>query len=140
MDNRTISKIGTFFSGLVSRMEENKEYFREMRIDLRSGTKSFPAKIYFDNDNLMLSFNAVKKRIDIKDLWNEVSGLLSDYDSAVAEYDERGTGIRITADRKQVKLSHFENIPKQEEAKAIAAVSSERSYIVNPALEKELLS
>lgn len=139
MDNKTISKIGMFFSGLTSRLEENREYFREIRIDMKSGTKSFPARIYFDGDELFFSFNAVKLKTDVSDIWNTVADKLRDYESARIEYDERGACIIINADKKQVKLTHADTNEEKLKSKT-ATVNSERQYIVNPALAKELLS
>ena len=139
MDSRTIGKIGMFFSGLVSRMDENKEYFREIRIDMKSGTKSFPARIFFEGDSLYFSFNAVKEQVTSETVWDRLSDVLKDYESAVVEYDERGADIIITADRKQVKLSHSDK--NEEKIKNnTASVNSQREYIVNPALAKDLLS
>ena len=139
MDSRTISKIGMFFSGLVSRMEENADYFREIRINMKSGTKSFPARIFKENDKLYFSFNAVKEEITRDKAWEKLSDSLKDYEAAVIEYDERGAHIIITADRKQVKLSHADK--SEEKIKNnTAAVNSQREYIVNPALAKDLLT
>ncbi len=138
MDKRIIDKTGMFFSGLVSRMEENKEYFREIKISMKSGTKTFPARVFYEGDSLIFSFNAVKKEVSPGNLWDIVSDELKNYDEAVTEYIERGACITVTSDRKQVKLSHADRA--EEEKASSAAVNSTRSYVVNPALAKELLA
>ncbi len=138
MDNKTINKIGLFFTGLVSRLEENREYFREIRIELGSGTKTFPARVFYEGDSLVFTLMAHREETTSDKLWECISRKLSDYDSAVLEYDERGACIRITADKKQVKLSHVDKI--EETLSTAASQNSKRQYIVNPALAKELLA
>ncbi len=39
MNKKTVSKVNLFFDGLVSRMEENKDFFNDITINLKSGTK-----------------------------------------------------------------------------------------------------
>ena len=41
MNKKTVSKVNFFFGGLVSRMEENKDFFNDITINLKSGTKNF---------------------------------------------------------------------------------------------------
>lgn len=50
MNKKTVSKVNLFFGGLVSRMEENKDFFNDITINLKSGTKNFPAKILYTDD------------------------------------------------------------------------------------------
>ena len=40
MNKKTVSKVNLFFGGLVSRMEENKDFFNDITINLKSGTKN----------------------------------------------------------------------------------------------------
>lgn len=49
MNKKTVSKVNLFFSGLLSRMEENKDFFTDITINFKSGTKNFPAKILQQN-------------------------------------------------------------------------------------------
>lgn len=138
MDKKVIAKTGMFFSGIVSRMEENREYFREIKINMKSGTKNFQARVFYEEDTLYFSFNAVKREISPEELWQIISDEMKNYDEAVTEYAERGICITIISDRKQVKLRQTdknENLVKN----TYAAVNSERSYVVNPAIAGEML-
>ena len=45
MNKKTTSQLALFLSGLVSRMSENSEFFRDITAELRSGTKVFKAVI-----------------------------------------------------------------------------------------------
>ena len=58
MNKKTVSKVNLFFGGLVSRMEENKDFFNDITINLKSGTKNFPAKILY-TDDITLDYQAV---------------------------------------------------------------------------------
>ena len=53
MNKKTVSKVNLFFDGLVSRMEENKDFFNDITINLKSGTKNFPAKILYTDLSLI---------------------------------------------------------------------------------------
>ena len=60
MKKKTVSKVDLFFSGLLSRMEENRDFFTDITINFKSGTKNFPAKI-LQNDEITLDYQAVKR-------------------------------------------------------------------------------
>ena len=61
MNKKTVSKVNLFFGGLVSRMEENKDFFNDITINLKSGTKNFPAKILY-TDDIIKRLNAKWKK------------------------------------------------------------------------------
>lgn len=64
MNKKTVSKVNLFFDGLVSRMEENKDFFNDITINLKSGTKNFPAKILYTDDITLIikRLNAMWKK------------------------------------------------------------------------------
>lgn len=62
MNKKTVSKVNLFFGGLVSRMEENKDFFNDITINLKSGTKNFPAKILYTDDITLKRLNAKWKK------------------------------------------------------------------------------
>lgn len=63
MNKKTVSKVNLFFSGLLSRMEENKDFFTDITINFKSGTKNFPAKILQQN-GVILDYQAVKRTVE----------------------------------------------------------------------------
>ena len=69
MNKKTVSKVNLFFGGLVSRMEENKDFFNDITINLKSGTKNFPAKILY-TDDITLDYQAVKRKVEKDGLWD----------------------------------------------------------------------
>ena len=69
MNKKTVSKVDLFFSGLLSRMEENRNFFTDITINFKSGTKNFPAKI-LQNDEITLDYQAVKRAVERDALWS----------------------------------------------------------------------
>ena len=41
MNKKTVSKVNLFFGGLVSRMEENKDFFNDITINLKKEKKKY---------------------------------------------------------------------------------------------------
>ena len=135
MNKKTVSKVNLFFGGLVSRMEENKDFFNDITINLKSGTKNFPAKILY-TDDITLDYQAVKRKVEKDGLWDIIAEELLKYDEAQIIYSERGAKIVIDANDKKVNMRH-EDVTK--EINKTSVVQTGREYVVNPALAKELL-
>ncbi|MBR0027638.1 MAG: SAM-dependent methyltransferase [Clostridia bacterium] len=136
MNKKTISKINLFFSGLLGRMEENRDFFKDITIQFKSGTKIFPAKIT-QNDTITLDYQAVKRETDKNGLWDILAEEFLKYDEAKIIYTERGAKIVIDANDKKVNMRHEDAV---EAAPQTSVVQTGREYVVNPALAKELLT
>ena len=136
MNKKTISKINLFFSGLLSRMEENRDFFKDITIQFKSGTKIFPAKITQDG-NITLDYQAVKRETDKNGLWDILAEEFLKYDEAKIIYTERGAKIVIDANDKKVNMRHEDAV---EATPQTSVVQTGREYVVNPALAKELLT
>ncbi len=136
MNKKTISKINLFFSGLLGRMEENRDFFKDITIQFKSGTKIFPAKIT-QNDTITLDYQAVKRETDKNGLWDILAEEFLKYDEAKIIYTERGAKIVIDANDKKVNMRHEDAV---EATPQTSVVQTGREYVVNPALAKELLT
>ena len=136
MNKKTTGKLSLFLSGLVSRMNDNIDYFKDITVEFKSGTKIFKAVISM-KDSLVLDYQAVQRGISSDEISDFLCGEASKYDSARVIYTERGAKIVIDADDKNVKMHHEDAV---EEAAASSVVQSGREYVVNPALAKELLT
>ena len=136
MNKKTVSKTSLFFSGLVSRMEENRDFFKDITINFKSGTKIFPAKILYD-DEITLDYQAVKRVINRDEIWRVIAEELVKYDEAKVIYTERGAKIVIDVSDKKVNMRHEDTAA---EMPRTSAVQTGREYVVNPALAKELLT
>lgn len=136
MNKKTISKTSLFFSGLISRMEENRDFFTDITMDFKSGTKNFPAKILY-GDSITLDYQAVKRTVSRDEIWGVIAEEMQKYDSARIIYSERGARIVIEVDDKRVNMRH-EDVTA--EVNQTSVVQTGREYVVNPALAKDLLT
>ena len=136
MNKKTVSKLELFFSGLVSRMLENKDFFNSITVSYKSGAKVFDALITLDNE-IILDYQAVKKTVSAEEIKEFISQESSHYDSAVVKYLERGASIVIEADDRRVNMRH-EDVA--DTINKTSVVQTGRDYVVNPAIAKDLLS
>lgn len=136
MNKKTVQKTNLFFTGLLSRMEENKLFFNDITISFKSGTKDFPAKILY-GDEIMLDYQAVKRTVERDEIWDIIAEEMLKYDSAQIIYSERGAKIVIDASDKRVNMRH-EDVTA--EVSKTSVVQTGREYVVNPALAKDLLT
>lgn len=136
MNKKTVQKVSLFFSGFLSRMEENKDFFTDITINFKSGTRNFPAKILY-GDRLTFDYQAVKREVKSEELWDIVSQELLKYDEAQIIYTERGARLVIDAGDRKVSMRH-EDVTA--EVNKTSVVQTGREYVVNPALAKELLT
>ncbi|MCC8169641.1 MAG: SAM-dependent methyltransferase [Oscillospiraceae bacterium] len=136
MNKKTVSKVNLFFTGLLSRMEENADFFNDITISFKSGTKIFPAKILY-GENITLDYQAVKRAVGREEIWDIIAEEILKYDEARIIYSERGAKIVIDASDKKVNMRH-EDVTA--EVGKTSAVQTGREYVVNPALAKDLLT
>ena len=136
MNKKTTGKLSLFLSGLVSRMNDNIDYFKDITVEFKSGAKIFKAVIIMKNE-LILDYQAVQKTISADEISDFLCSEALKYDSARVIYTERGAKIIIDADDRNVKMHHEDAV---EEAAASSVVQTGREYVVNPALAKELLT
>lgn len=136
MNKKTVSKTSLFFSGLISRMEENRDFFTDITIDFKSGTKNFPAKI-LQGEAITLDYQAVVRETEKDALWDIIAEEMLKYDEAKIIYSERGAKIIIDASDRGVKMRH-EDVTAQ--VNQTSMVQTGREYVVNPALAKDLLT
>lgn len=139
MDKRAIGKFNLFLSGIVSRLKDNREYFKNITVKLKSGTKFFKAVFEFEGEDLYFSFQGAKNKITLDEIQSVLETQLKNFESAEFIYSERGAKIIIEADNKNVKMRHSDT-SEEGVTKPTATVNSGREYVVNPALASELLS
>ena len=130
MEKKTIAKLRLFFSGLESRHQEQQDFFKDMNIAFKSGTKTFTAS-YKDGQMYM------NKEIVDADFSDALEAVLSEavkYESLEAVYCERGTNVIITADARNVNIRYEEPKPEAE-----VKVESRRDYLIKASKAPELL-
>lgn len=130
MEKKTIAKLRLFFSGLESRHQEQQDFFKDMNIAFKSGTKTFTAS-YKDGQLYM------NKEIVDANFSDALEAVLSEavkYESLEAVYCERGTNVIITADARNVNIRYEEPKPEAE-----VKVESRRDYLIKASKAPELL-
>ena len=110
MEKKTIAKLRLFFSGLESRHQEQQDFFKDMNIAFKSGTKTFTAS-YKDGQ---LYMNKEIVDADFSDALESVLSEAAKYESLEAMYCERGTNVIITADSRNVNIRYEEPKPEAE--------------------------
>ncbi len=138
MDKRTAARVRPLFSGLVSRMRDNSEYFKGITIEFKSGTKVFPGLVTLENGDIYIDYQAVKQKLSDDGLVELVCEETAKYDELRIEYTERGAKIVIKGDRKNVRMTHEDVSTAEVEQQKTASIGG-RNYVVNPALASELL-
>ena len=130
MEKKTIAKLRLFFSGLESRHQEQQDFFKDMNIAFKSGTKTFTAS-YKDGQ---LYMNKEIVNADFSDALEAVLSEAVKYESLEAVYCERGTNVIITADARNVNIRYEEPKPEAE-----VKVESRRDYLIKASKAPELL-
>ena len=139
MDKRIVGKFNLFLSGILGRMRDNTEYFRDITVEFKSGVKIFTAKLTCFEQKYYFDFQGVKKQIEFSDISESITDEFKNFDEAVLTYNERGARIIVEADSKNVKMRHADALEDAAE-KPSATVNVGREYVVNPALASELLT
>lgn len=130
MEKKTIAKLRLFFSGLESRHQEQQDFFKDMNIAFKSGTKTFTAS-YKDGQMYM---NKEIVDANFSDALEAVLSEAAKYESLEAVYCERGTNVIITADARNVNIRYEEPKPEAE-----VKVESRRDYLIKASKAPELL-
>lgn len=131
MKSNSINKLGFYLTMLKSRYGIG-EYFIEMKINFKSGTKSFPATVRKDGEELVLTFSGAKQPF----AWEKISDIAKDYDAMQLIYKERGTDAIINADDRNVTLRYDDIAPIE---KNTTATVGERQYLIAPPKANALL-
>lgn len=133
MNKNTQSKTSFFLTVLDERLRNGKEYFLNIDIGFKSGTKSFPAQVKKDGQELVFVHNAEKKRFE----WSQITDAMANYDSMRLVYKERGTNAVIEASDRNVTLKYEDSAENAEET--TATVKNSRDYLIKPPKANTLL-
>lgn len=115
MNKNNISKIKMFFMGLESRFEDNKDIFKLISVDFKTGLKHFKGNGVFKDGVISYNFNGKTENMTIKEVFKNILEESEKYESAVITYCERGSKVIITADSKGVKMNTSEDDSSSDE-------------------------
>ncbi len=122
MKSASLNKLSFYIEMLKARYGEG-EYFIEINISFKSGTKIFPASVKKGDNGLVFSYSGKKEPFE----WGKITEAAKNYDSMQLVYRERGTDAVILADGRNVTLK-YEDVATPE--KATTATVGERKYII----------
>ena len=131
MNSSSLNKLNFYIEMLKARYGTG-EYFKEIEITFKSGTKNFPAKIKKEGNNLYITYGGAKNLFN----WKDISSLALEYDSLRMIYRERGTNAIILADNKNVSLKYEDSAISEESTTATVGT---REYLIAPPKANDLL-
>ncbi len=140
MNRQSIQKLTLFVTGLEQRISENIQFFNEIKVEYKSGTKIFNAVIEPEGNRLKMNFAGENKIIEIHELSKSLAYIAESYESMTLFFEERGNRIIIQADNKNVKMKTSET--KMEEIPGGHNDSSQlgnREYYIKPGQAHRLL-
>ena len=133
MNKNTQSKTNFFLTVLDERLRNGKEYFLNIDISFKSGTKTFPAKVKKEGEDFVFIHNANKEKFE----WKLIVDAMANYDSMVLVYKERGTNAVIEASDRNVTLKYEDSAETEEET--TSTVKNNRNYLIKPPKANTLL-
>ena len=137
MNKNTQNKTNFFLTVLDERFRNGKEYFLNIDINFKSGTKSFPALVKKEGEEFVFIHNAEKKKFE----WSHIIDTMANFDSMHLVYKERGTNAIIEASDRNVTLKYedSETTTDLTTETTTAIVKNSRDYIIKPPKASTLL-
>ena len=132
MKANIISRVSFYLKMLEARFGKG-EYFIEMKISFKSGTKEFPAAVKMEDGKLFMLFMGQNTPFS----WDDIEKILPDYDAMRLVYRERGTDCTITADDKNAAMKYSDSAPEQTFE---TATVTKRQYLISPPKANALLT
>lgn len=109
MNKQSIQKLSLFLTGLEQRIIDNSDFFKQINISFKSGTKMYNASITLQDGRLKLQYNGRSDTMEISWLSARISKIAEGYEALTLTFEERGTTIQIEADDKNVKMKTKDN-------------------------------
>lgn len=142
MKKQICTKLQFFLKGMEQRLSENEDFFREITIDFKSGTKMFPARFeYAGVGQLKYSFQGVSKKVAFSELGQVVAAEAENFDEMTLTFVERGTRILMQADNRDVKVKYLDAVQEEtrENLHQTTAQVGNREYYIKVGQADELL-
>lgn len=126
MNKQSVSKLSLFLTGLEQRITENADFFKNITIKFKSGTKFYEAVLTLKENRLFMQYNGRNDKMEISWLSARITKTAEQYEAMHLVYEERGTAIYIDADDKSVRMK-----TKDQEAADTCSGHNETSQITN---------
>lgn len=141
MNKQNLNKLSLFLTGIEQRLIDNWEFFKDITVVYKSGTREFRAKVRQDGTKLKMNFNGNTETLETNWLSPRIAKIAQDYDGVTITYEERGTTIIIEADDKNVKMKTRDAKVQEDAIQAHNEVPqiSNRDYYIKVGQADELL-
>ena len=130
--------LSLLLSGLAGRYRSNADYFIGVDFRFTVGRREVTGKLTLSDDELLLSYNAAKKKMDFYAFLEFYKQEVPKTEAATLIYKERGAQLILEADERGVR-SRQADAPEEFGAAKSSAVLPDRDYIIKPTRAGELL-
>lgn len=118
-------KLKLLLSGIVVRLNKNKDFFVQADCTFTSGKKKFPAVLTRSENGYWLRFQGSSRTVDAEEFYAFFTEQAERFDESALVYIERSTTVMLTVSARGVQM-------KQSEREASAA---EKAALANPLLD-----
>ncbi|MDV3426822.1 MAG: SAM-dependent methyltransferase [Bacillota bacterium] len=125
MNKNSINKANLFLTGIINRFSENQDIFKEINISFKSGLKEFKGSGTEVNGKIIFNYSGKTKTGSFSEITSFIIKEMEKYESAEFNYIERGSGVKIWADNKNVTMKNI----KTEEIELNTPLLNRKYYI-----------
>ena len=138
MNQQICDKIEFILMGLGSRVEENREYIKNITFTFKSGLKEYRGTYILEKESI--NFNGKAVKITVEELANYIKKEAINYDTLEFILEERGKATVVNADSRTVKTRQVDKLEthKEEHATNTSQILN-RSYFIKIGEADELL-
>ncbi|MGI6030298.1 MAG: class I SAM-dependent methyltransferase [Eubacteriales bacterium] len=137
MNRNQIKKLRFLLGGIVSRWQENVDFFKGVEFHFKSGKKLYSGSIERTEEGFSLRFNGEIQPVTPEQAADFLARQAEGYDSLRVLYRERGYTMELAADEKNIKTTKREEETQPEAAEANPLLN--RQYIIKPSAAPQLL-
>jgi len=139
MNGALEKKLENVLGTIISKLEENQDFFKGIDIEFISKNQSSKAEIRLMNDKLVYKLGKTKQELQPEQLPKLIFEQGRNFDDCSINYSERGTNITIWTEKNNVKIKYNEtqvqeNIPHDD-----VSARSNREYLVKVGEADDLL-
>ncbi|MDR0286841.1 MAG: SAM-dependent methyltransferase, partial [Clostridiales bacterium] len=115
MNKQTGEQVGFFLQGMLSRLDENRDFFKNIEVRFTSGAKEFPFTVSLgEGRKLNFIFTGVSRSLAPGGFVEFIKAQIPLYDKMSLNYRERGANLFIEAEGKNVKSGRREMLEEGE--------------------------
>lgn len=128
MNKQISEKIKFMLMGLAYRINENRDFIKEISFVFKSGLKEYKGK--YDLERGTVNFNGKDEEITVNDLPGYIAEQAASYEALDFMLDERGKVTLLQADNKSVKTKQMDSLKDNDEKEIKTSQILNRNYII----------